>query len=74
MVSARELTVGKRYRVEFRDCCVNGELTGELQEIIDESDEPHDDDYYSVTFVFDSGKIEYPNCGNYIFHEIGADD
>ncbi|MDZ4263785.1 MAG: hypothetical protein U1B30_15820 [Pseudomonadota bacterium] len=55
------LVPGKRYRVTFEDCCVNGEFTGVFLrwEEDGEAHQPADEgDVYGHRAIFDTGSVE----------------
>lgn len=58
-VKRENLQPGKRYRVEFSDCCVGGELIGVF---VSHADEEYDD------VIFDTGKIN--GFGSVHYYEV----
>ena len=57
-IKLSELRPGKKYKVTFHDCCVQGVLTGIFKGWEDEAeDDPPEDLIYHIAF-FDFGVIE----------------
>jgi major membrane immunogen (membrane-anchored lipoprotein) len=59
-IKVKDLTIGKKYRVEFSDCCVDGFFVGTLQDV-------DRDDGWLQSVTFDTGKVE---AGSYNFYEV----
>jgi hypothetical protein len=73
---SRKLTVGKRYRVTFHDCCVEGEIEGvfqRLEALVGKDDEfTHPGDVgviYGYQYHFDFGWVG-PDWGQWKAEEI----
>jgi hypothetical protein len=60
-IEVKDLIVGKKYRVEFDDCCVGGQFVGTLLEV-----DRDEDRLYSATL--DTGG--FGTCGGIHFYEV----
>ncbi len=55
---AAALVPGKRYRIDFHDCCVNGSFVGVFSEIEWTPNRTGDPPNYPTNLLFDTGHID----------------
>jgi hypothetical protein len=64
-----QLEPGRRYRVEFDDCCVQGHFVGRFIEIRYVPDSPTDPTPFPDALVFDTGELGPVDWGQWTVTE-----